>query len=323
MNPKTSRRRVLANVTLFLISAWGLISLPPPIGAAPATPSQIAVGASLKAHYAWMNAPWTEDDSPYQAVRDTIERVLSSGRKPADVVKQYQTGTTQRPSDPVAKFGYYYAADRAENVPNGISNLEAWKADGDFNSSVEKHLLPHTYNYARLAFLRNAREVGDIHVIGVGRRLLKQDPQDSSVEYALARVLTYSDTPSDFVQAVTLQKDLARRFPNSPKTAWLLGDIYYHTAYRSHSQADAERSVVAYQHALDVAPPTPEMRNAVRVTVLFIRQLEARWKSGWQRPQPLSLLETFPIHHQPPAPNGAGGLLDKIPRSAYTKPILF
>lgn len=279
MNPKTSRRRVLASMALFLISAWGLISLPP-TAAAPQTPSQIAVGASLKAHYAWMNAPWTEDDRPYQALRDTIERALSSGRKPADVVKQYQTAAAQRPADPLAKFGYYYAADRAENVPNGISNVEAWKADGDFESSLKKHLLPHTYNFVRLEFFRGVYGASDVHLIGVGRRLLKQDPKDTSVEYALATVLTYSDAPGDFAQAVALQQDLARRFPNSLKTAWLLGDIYYHTAYRTHSLADAERSVAAYQHALDVAPPTPEMRNAVRVTVLFIRNLEARWKAG-------------------------------------------
>jgi len=280
MNPKTSRRQVLACAALLLICAWGMVSFPLPTGAAPLTSSQIALRARLQAYYAWMNAPLTGDDRPYQALRDAIERALSSGRKPADVAKEYQTAATQRPADPVAKFGYYYAANRAQNVPNGISNVEAWRAEGDFDSALEKHILPHTYNYARLAFLEGVYGASDIHLISIGRRLMKRNPKDSAVEYALAKVLTYSDAPSDFAQAVALQQDLARRFPNSPSTYWLLGDVYYHTAYRSRLVADAERSIAAYQRVLDVAPPTPEVRNDVRLTVSFIRNLEARWKKG-------------------------------------------
>ena len=277
MNRKAIRR-LLTCVALLLICAWELSPLPASAGAP--IPSQTAVRASLKTYYAWMNAPLTDDDRPYQALRNHIEQALSSGRKPAEVAKEYQNAAVREPADALAKFGYYYAASRAANVPNGISPSDAMKAGNDFESLIEKHSLPHTYNYARLAFLNGVYAASDIRLISMGRRLMKRDPQDSSVEYALAKVLTYSDAPLDFTQAVALQQDLARRFPNSPKTYWLLGDIYYHTAYRSHNQADVERTIAAYQHVLDVAPPTPEVRDAVRVTVLFIRNLEARWKKA-------------------------------------------
>ncbi len=262
------------------VSLLGLGSNLVPVSAAALTPFQDAAAKNRwTIYHAWINAPWTADDRPYQALRDTIEQALAGGRKPADVVNDYQKAAKQQPGNALARFGYYYALYQAAIMPN-FANQEEGQKVGDLYLSIIKSPPPHTYNYSRLAFLCQKYSLNDVNTINIGRRLLKQDPKDTSVEYALATVLAYSDAPADFAQAVALQKDLARRFPDSPKTAWLLGDIYYHTAYRSHSQADAERCIAAYQHVLDVAPPTPETRNNVRVTVLFIRNLETRWKKG-------------------------------------------
>ena len=275
-------------LTAAVITIVGSLNMPP-ASAAPRlqaveqdqfTFSRTNVHERLKAYYAWMNAPWTDDDQPYQRLRSNIDRAMASGQNFAAVSAPYQKGATQNPPDFEAQFAYYYAVYKAVTTPGDDSEAEKnFKLD-NFYSSITITPHPHTYNYVRLAFFSELQYLPDSLLIGVGRRLLKHDPKDADVEYALAKALNYGPNATDRAQAMAYQQDLAHRRPNDPRTYRLLADIYYRTAWLNHNQADAERAVAAYQRSLEVAPASHEEQGGIAASIQFIRQLEARWRTG-------------------------------------------
>lgn len=140
---------------VILAGIWGIIGLAPGQSvAAPPTPAQVArARADLRIYYAWINAPWTEDDQPYQRIRDSVDWALSSGQKPPDILKQYQVALAKAPDDYRVQFGYYYAAYKDATAPGANDPNIGLQILGDLFIKLIRRQYPHTYNYARLAFL--------------------------------------------------------------------------------------------------------------------------------------------------------------------------
>lgn len=233
---------------------------------------------SLRREYAWFNAPWTDSDRPYARLRHQIEQKFARSQKPVDILKKYKTMVAQHPTDPQAVFAYGYAAYTIANIPDAINSWDASQELGDFYLAWEKVSAPHTYNYARLLFLTDSNAVTDPNLVAVGKRLAARNPNDYDVEYYLAVALNLSNNISERTQAITYQQDLARRFPNDPRQYRLLGLVHYITAFRTHSQSEAEQAIAAYQRYGSLSPSTEDTRSYVDSRVRFLRQLQARWK---------------------------------------------
>lgn len=235
----------------------------------------------IETYDAWLNAPWTDNDTPYNDLRRAIDSALVNSSHPAVIVQQYEDQFRKSPTDPKALFAYGYASLKAADVPNGIGWAQSQLKLDDLYLPIAAARLrpPHTYNFVRLGFLAVA-DLNNPARISIGKRLLKHSPDDDEVEYYLARALNFSKVPADRNQAVSYQQDLARRFPNSPRPYRLLGLIYYRTAWLNHSQADADKSIAAYQRAFELSPKTQADRSENDAIIKFIQNLQAQWKQS-------------------------------------------
>ncbi len=242
-------------------------------------PAAKTTNKTIETFYSWLNAPWTDDDAPYRNLRHAIDMALANPSSPATIIQQYEDQFRKSPTDSKALFAFVYSAFKASELPNGIGKTQfLWKFDDLYTSiGTSKIHPPHTYNFARLGFLGSAF-YNDPALINIGRRLLNHSPNDDEVEYYLATALNFSKVPADRNQAVSYQQDLARRFPNSPRPYRLLGLIYYRTAWLNHSQADADKSIAAYQRAFELSPKTQADRSENDAIIKFIQNLQAQWK---------------------------------------------
>jgi tetratricopeptide (TPR) repeat protein len=243
--------------------------------------TDVFVNQRLKNFYSWLNAPWTDEDAPYQAIRERIDTVLDKSSQPTMIVNSYQAESKKSPTDPKALFAYCYSAFKATELPNGISDTQFdSKFDALYTPIANAALhLPHTYNYARLVFLGDSRyNSAAPDLIPIGKRLFEHSPKDADVEYAFARMLVFSKNPTDINLAISHQQNLARRFPNDPRTDKLLGIIYYRKAWLSHSQTEADKSIAAYRRAYELSPQDKATQHFGEITIKFIQDLKAQWK---------------------------------------------
>ena len=248
-----------------------------------ATPesTRLFVKKRIATFYSWLNAPWTGNDAPYQTLRDNIDIALAKASHPTEIVQTYENQFTKTPTDSKVLFAYAYSTYKVTELPNGISySLSHLNFGGVYDSIASaKNYPPHTYNYARLAFLENA-SLKNSKLISIGKRLLKHSPNDDEVEYALATVLIFSEAPADHTLAVSYQQDLVRRFPNDQRPYRLLGLIHYRTAWLTHSQAEADKSIAAYQRAFELSPKDKTTQSEGEMTIKFIQNLKTQWKQN-------------------------------------------
>jgi len=232
---------------------------------------------SLARYYAWFNAPWTADDRPYREIRNDIDHELAKGQKPRMLLQKYKALALLDSTSTKALFGYGYATYQASILPNGIREAEASQESGNSFIALEKISVPHTYNYARLRFLKDSLDAPDPELLGVGKRLLSHDPSDYEAEYALAITAYVSPKPADRLQAAAYQQDLAKRFPQDPRQYKLKAWMHYITAIQSHSQKEAEKSIALYQQ---YAANAPEFRVDTEDKIRIIKALQEMWRKA-------------------------------------------
>lgn len=267
------------------IAALGCMMLPQQTSAQKnSLPSWMVAQAKqrLATYYAWLNAPWSDDDTPYQKIRDNIDRDLTAGQDAEAVYQRYKTQAVKAPTEPKAVFGLTYAAYRAEMTPSNSDKTQIIDDVGYISLLIEykKASLPHTYNYARLAFVSYASAFADPKMIDVGKRLFQRDSNDHDVEYYLSAVLNSSNDPADRQQAMAYEQDLARRTPNDPRLYRLLGMIHYNTAWVHHSQTELDACIEAYQRYLQLAPSDKETRSIIPARIKFAQNLKVQWSKG-------------------------------------------
>lgn len=257
-------RTVLIAGVVFLNSPCGFAQSS--INSQPSQKSSATQQALSKQHleklYASLNAPWADDDRPYQNIRSSIEKALAQGQSTAALLQQYETPARRQPHDAKALFGWGYAAYWAATAPSTISESQAHQELGDVYLAIGRIQVPHTFNYARLRFLNIACIVPDQELTPIGKRMLQHDPNDYDVKYYLASVLSVSRVPTDRQQSVAYAQDLIRQHPSMPSVYSLLGSIYYEAWHRDKRKEDAEQSVAAYRHYLQLAPPTYHREQA-------------------------------------------------------------
>ena len=261
---------LLGSIGIFFISSAVL-----------ADQNSISANNRLNTYYSWLNSPWSNDDTIYQTLRNKIDLNLAKSSAPMLVVQQYKAKYEKKTTDPQALFAYCYSVYKTTGSNKGANYIQSQINSGILYKTIAySHVqIPHTYNYARLAFLETAF-FRSPRLISVGKRLIKHSPGDNEVEMALATVLTFSTAPADRSLALKYQQDLATRFPKQPGPYQLLGLLYYRTAWLNHSQEDANKSVAAYQQALDLSPKNNESSSEYRDIIDFIKNLQVQWKQN-------------------------------------------
>ncbi len=258
---------------VMLVGIWGMIALAPGQSvAAPPTPAQVArARADLRTYYAWINAPWTEDDQPYQRIRDSVDRALADGQKPTDLLKQYQAALVKAPGNYRAQFGYYYAAYKGATAAGASNSNIGLQILGNLFINLIRRQYPHTYNYARLAFLCGQYNWIDPELKAVGLRLVRRDPSDYDVKFYTVSTLGGSPVPADHDLAVAYAQDLIRRYPRKPSVYGLLAFVHYQAWLREKDPKEAAQAIAGYQQYLQLAPPDFKFREQAK---RYIAQLQ-------------------------------------------------
>lgn len=256
-----------------LAGIWGMIALAPGQSvAAPPTPAQVArARADLRTYYAWINAPWTEDDQPYQRIHDSVDRALADGQKPPDLLKQYQAALAKAPGDYRAQFGYYYAAYKDATAPGTNDPNIGLQILGQLSTVLIRSPHPRTYNYARLAFLCDQYNWINPKLKAIGLRLVRYDPGDYDVKFYTVSTLEGSSVPADRALAVTYAQDLTRRYPKKPSAYSLLASVHYQAWLRTKDPKEAAQAITGYQQYLQLAPPDSKFREHIKG---YIAQLQ-------------------------------------------------
>lgn len=248
---------------IILAGIWGMVALAPGRSvAAPPTAAQVAQArADLKTYYGWINAPWTEDDQPYQRIRDSVDRALADGHKPPDLLKQYQAALAKAPSDYQAQFGYYYAAYKAATAPGANDPNIGLQILGHLSTALIKSPYPHTYNYARLAFLCGQYNWIDPKMKSLALRLVRRDPNDYDVKFYAVSTLAANPAPADRALAVAYAQDLTQRYPKKPSVYGLLASLHYQAWLRTKDRNEAAHAIAGYRQYLQLAPPDFKFRK--------------------------------------------------------------
>ena len=254
---------------------------------AQAMPSKSALAAQARSdlanYYAWLNAPWTDDDRPYARLRAKIEGSATDDAKAYSLFQTYEAALARDQHNPQVQFADYDAGYLADTLPGGLHAVVTLSSDPraeglrerlwNVSTWVIRTPPPHTYNVARLVFLCSAYGFADPNLRALGLRLVKRDPSDYSVGYYTVTVLLASGfgKSADVTRALPLAQDLVRRHPSKPAVYGLLGFAYYNRWTLSKKQADAILATAEFKKYLQVAPPNASYRPQAEA---FIAQMQ-------------------------------------------------
>lgn len=231
--------------------------------AAPPTPAQVAQARQdLQIYYSWINAPWTDNDQPYQRIRLNIDQAISQGANPFVLVKQRQKELEKAPQDFQAQFAYYHTAYQAVTWPKraddrGFDVLLL----GNLSTAIIRAPHPHTYNYVRLEFLCGQYNFNNPKLKAVGLRLVHRDPNDYDVKYYTNNILVVSPSPADHAIALKYANDLVKNYPKMASPHAMAGYIHYQSWLRTKNKQEADEAVSQYQQYLRLAPAKARFRQ--------------------------------------------------------------
>lgn len=228
---------------------------------------------AVKPYSGWASDPWTGDDAPYERIEHDADEALKNGGTVGNLLEQYSLQAQQKPTDPQAQFQWSYLA---REVILAQPHRSDWELDSQEVISVllARAVSPKTYSYDRLRFLE-ARQ--DPNVTELGERLLKRDPNDVSVKYAL--INDYSGLFSEKSQkshtvdpklkqrALVLAQQIIHVEPLNPDYHVALAGVYV-SSFEDHKNADdAAAAIAAYEDYFKLVPPEDFERKRRQIIV--------------------------------------------------------
>lgn len=254
------------------IALMSMILMLPRLAAFAAPPTPAQAQRQLDTYSSWLNAPWTDNDQPYQRIRLSIDQAISHGANPFNLLKQRQKELEKAPGNFQTQFAYYYTAYQAVTWPKraddkGFDVLLL----GNLFIAIIRTPHPHTYNYVRLAFLCGEYNFNDPNRKSVGLRLVQRDPNDYDVKYYTTNILVASPLPSDRAIAMKYANDLVTNYPNIASPHAMAGYIHYQSWLRSRNKRDSAEAISQYQQYLLLAPAKAGFR---RQAENFIKQMQ-------------------------------------------------
>ena len=208
--------------------------------------------------WAWTSEQWKGNDQPFIQIRAAVDQLFAAKKGIDTALQDYQRRAQQKPSDPQAQFRWGYLAYKIADTSDYNSGE---KTLDQVRDALADAPAPNTYNYSRLRFLTEAYMLPFPKLKGLGKRLLQQKPDDADVKYYQATILGQSPNADEKRQAIAYARNLTSGTSKHLSAYTLLGSIYYMSWRRSHSKADADDGIAAYQQYLNLAPPDHKFRS--------------------------------------------------------------
>lgn len=266
---------------IYLIAICGLATFTLLVPASHAqTPKRIDLGSATRLdqlpewrrrELLWTQQPWTGDDRPYVRIRQTIDKAVASGQDVDTVIARYRPAAMSKPQDARAVFGWAYAAWNARK--RFFNSEEQSRRIALPSYALLRAPFPRTYQFARLLFLTQARDSAyGQFLIGVGDKLLRRNPQDDEVKLYLAKSLAYLGDAAKRQRSLRLTRELIAHDGRRANYYSLLGGIYFQTWEATKRRADANSSIAAYQHYLQLAPASDDWRPRAHMFISLLQK---------------------------------------------------
>jgi hypothetical protein len=209
--------------------------------------------------FSWTKKPWTGDNTPYHAARVQIEHALNTPGELGKLEAQYERAWRAKPSDPLAFYCWGYS--KYLQVLGNQSGAPLHAELAPVEEAFEKVPSPHTRDFDRLRYLVEEYFVPHAEATPIAQRLLKEDPNDYTVGYALASAYLDVYYPARIKEALAICEHLKQIKPKEASTYATIGFAYVLWYARDQNPANARAIVANYKKYLELAPPNAAFRK--------------------------------------------------------------
>jgi hypothetical protein len=194
------------------------------------------------------------------------------------ILAERKGSAEQQPRDPLAQFGWAFAAYRAAKDAQTFAEHDA-KLKGT-REALSRVPSPRAYEYARLRFLIENSVAPVVGLLPLGKRLLSRNPGDSEVKYFVRRLLSWSPSLGDKTTALQYARDLVKVEPQNGRYRAALGAAYKNLFDKTGNPALADNAIAAYRESIQLSPPNSEWREWAEHLIKGIEQRKRRRTGG-------------------------------------------
>lgn len=205
----------------------------------------------LLQQWAWTRETWAGSDKTYQSIMSEVDKSIAQHENLDQLLGNYKALAKDSRTNPDPQFRWAYLAYkmsvmRATSDPVGLSLHALGRAAS-----------PHNYYYDRLRYLLS-HQIGnsDYHLVSLGQRLLKREPNNKQLMLDVIRDLndsrddlgrSESQVLTDRKRALSLAKQYIARFPQSPAGYGVLSEVYS-SSYYATGNTQAQTDTLAALH---------------------------------------------------------------------------
>ena len=203
----------------------------------------------------WTNGPWSGDDRPFAAARNSIKAKASSGESLDADLEKLTRSVTAHPDNALNEFCYYYTMyQKLKQTTN--PDMEFVIRCGEVDSLIVKHSMPHTYNFSRIAFLCSVTGYQDPMLIDIAKRLVAHDPSDYVCKYQLVNLLLMRPAVSDKLLGLKYAQEIIKSQPNKSSPYAQIAFAHYELWQITHKESEARSAIATYHKYLQLVPNT-------------------------------------------------------------------
>jgi hypothetical protein len=210
----------------------------------------------------WAKSPFVPNDKVYAAIRKEIDSDIASHKQtPSQIFVKYSKTHAMYPKNLDYLFGYAYSGaltyadlgpSRDQSASDAYENL--------YTIICNKWLaIPHTYNWGRLLFIAHIYNPNITDQILIGNQLLAKDPNDDSMKYSLAEVLSNSKNVEDRIRARQIVESQVNLHHDKISFRYL-DLVNGQIAFRTHDPKDCDLGIASFNKAIEKAP-TAELKQ--------------------------------------------------------------
>lgn len=203
----------------------------------------------------WTSQPWKGDDTPYERVRESVDKKLASTTNKDLVVDQYKMIAQSMPNDPIAQFRWGYAV------------FQTYKNESLRDSKFNEVIYPlsqmttvSNYEFIRLRFLMEQAGSFANYLDDLAVRLLAKSPNDPDVLAASVRVLSSSKDIAKRRQAVAVAEQLYSKNPTDISVQRKLARVYHMSCVLNKNIEHGRKAIKYYERFSKQATDPDQIR---------------------------------------------------------------
>lgn len=218
-----------------------------PISVSGKFPGGFLGGTTPKSYFYWVVEPWTANETPFLTIESQVKQQLRTNT-PQKLWESYRKKALANPLDAKAQYRWAYTGFEIFSRRWKSGRDESWSLKGILEA-MEKPKSPRSYRYTRIRMFMHEWDQnwyirGKAQIRECAFRLLKRNPNDEDIKYAFAFDLSLTSNPvREQDLAYTWARDYSKKYPNEPKTWYLMGYVLNSRFDRTQSRRMADEAL--------------------------------------------------------------------------------